>query len=128
MSLTGMLLLSFTTGSAIPAAAPQRGPDAHVIRRKRGDIVDFSDAPRIYPGDSRARYVPPVRNWKYRPVSLGERLAAPFYGASYVIATPARLQLPPARGDRRWIRYGDDILLVNIRSGRVLQVLAGRYH
>ena len=28
---------------------------------------------------------------------------------------------------QRWVRYGDDLLLVNLRTGRVLQVVHNRY-
>jgi Ni/Co efflux regulator RcnB len=33
----------------------------------------------------------------------------------YHLRAPARWQ--------RWVRYGDDLLLVNIRTGRVLEVI-----
>ena len=113
---------------AAPAAASvQSAPDAHTIRRERGDIIEFDKGVRIYPGDPRASYVAPYRGWKYRPVRAGERLRAPFYRPSYVIAEPGRYGLAVARGERRWIRYGDDILLVDIQAGRVLKVLPGRY-
>lgn len=123
--MTGIVALGLLALSAPGSVQP--APDAHVIRRERGDIIDFSDARRIYPGDPRAAYVAPVAGWRYRLLGAGERLAPLFYGPAYVIADPARFGLRARGGKRRWIRYGDDLLLVNIGSGRVLQVRAGRY-
>jgi Ni/Co efflux regulator RcnB len=37
-------------------------------------------------------------------------------------------RLRPATRNQRWIRYGNDILLVNVRNGRVLQVIRNRYY
>ena len=41
------------------------------------------------------------------------------YGG-YGIRAPGRYQ--------RWIRYGDDLLLVNVRNGRVVRILPGGYY
>ena len=75
-------------------------------------------------GASRNRYVAPVRNWNYRRVSVGYRLQPAFYGSRYYINDYGayNLQAPHGRW-LRWIRYGDDLLLVNIRTGRVLNVV-----
>jgi len=128
MRVSGLTASILIVATAVPAAASvQSAPDAHMIRRERGDIIDFSKGPRIYPGDRRGVYVAPLPGWRYRPVRAGDRLRPPFYGPAYVIADVSRYGLPAARGERRWIRYGDDLLLVNVRSGRVLKVLAGRY-
>ncbi len=73
---------------------------------------------------ARSAYVAPVRNWSYRPVTVGYRLQPNFYGSRYYITDYAtyHLQAPHNRW-LRWIRYGNDLLLVNIRTGRVLQVI-----
>jgi Ni/Co efflux regulator RcnB len=39
-----------------------------------------------------------------------------------VIADPYRYRLPRATGPNRWVRYGNDVLLVNGRTGRVVTV------
>jgi Ni/Co efflux regulator RcnB len=72
----------------------------------------------------RTAYVAPVRNWTYRPVTVGYRLQPSFYGSNYYISDYGayHLQAPHNRW-LRWIRYGNDLLLVNIRTGRVLQVI-----
>ena len=74
--------------------------------------------------NGRNRYVAPIRNWNYRRVSVGYRLQPAFYGSRYYINDYGayNLQAPHGRW-LRWIRYGDDLLLVNIRTGRVLNVV-----
>ena len=68
------------------------------------------------------RYIGPERGWRYRPVAVGHRFDPAFYGSRYVIADPYRYRLPPVRGFNRWVRYGNDVVLVDARSGRVLEV------
>lgn len=85
---------------------------------------DFSRASR----HARAMYVAPVRHWTYRPVRVGYRLDPAFYGSRYYIDNYGmyHLQAPHSRW-LRWIRYGNDLLLVNIRTGRVLDVVHYRF-
>ena len=66
-------------------------------------------------------YVGP-RGYRYRPVAVGYRLQPAYYGSRYVIADPYRYRLPRATGVNRWVRYGNDVLLVNSRNGRVVTV------
>jgi len=73
-------------------------------------------------------YVAPVRNWSYRPVTVGYRLQPAFYGSNYYISDYGAYHLQAPRNRfLRWIRYGNDLLLVNIRTGRVLQVIHYRF-
>lgn len=69
-------------------------------------------------------YVAPMRHWTHRPVSVGYRLQAPFYGSRYYITDYSMydLQAPHSRW-LRWIRYGNDLVLVNVRTGRVMDVV-----
>lgn len=120
---TSSLILAGLAGALATAAAP-RGPDSHNIRHIRGDIlvVDGNlEQDRVTP------YAAPYPGWRYRALRRGERLHSRFYAARYVIADPARHRLPAAAGSRRWIRYGNDAVLVDLRGGRVLRVLAGRF-
>jgi Ni/Co efflux regulator RcnB len=66
-------------------------------------------------------YVGP-RGWRYRAVTPGYQLQPSFYGQRYLIADPYRYRLPRATGLNRWVRYGNDVLLVNGRTGRVVTV------
>lgn len=73
------------------------------------------------------RYYAP-RGLAYRPVTSGVVLNRGFYGQRYVIANPYRYRLPAATGVQRWVRYGNDVLLVNTRNGRVLEVIRGFFY
>jgi Ni/Co efflux regulator RcnB len=75
----------------------------------------------------RSRYVAPYRGWTYRSVRPGYRLQRGFYGSRYIVSNYGRYRLGAPGYNRRWIRYGDDLVLVNIRNGRVIQVIRNRY-
>lgn len=107
-----------------------RDGDRREIRDERRDL---REARREYREDWRdyrrnhrdvyhmPRYVGP-RGYAYRPVSVGHRFKPAYYDRRYVIADPWRYRLPRPDGFRRWVRYGDDVVLVNVRNGRVLEV------
>lgn len=90
------------------------------LREDRRDMRQAGNSPRV-------AYVAPVRGWRYRPVTTGYRLQPAFYGSRYVIANPVQYRLPVAARNQQWIRYGDDLVLVNVRNGRVIQAVRGRY-
>lgn len=98
-------------------AFSQRGPDAHVVRQPRGDVLVV-----VSPS---APYSAPHAGWTYKPLKAGARLQPIFYTSRYVVIAPRGV--PPARGRQRWIRYGDDLLLVDTRGGRVARVVSGGY-
>jgi Ni/Co efflux regulator RcnB len=77
--------------------------------------------------DGYRSYTAPVHNWSYRPVIVGFQLQPSFYGSRYYVNDYGAFQLRAPGRYQRWIRYGDDVLLMNVRTGRVLQVLPGRY-
>ena len=68
-----------------------------------------------------------VRNWRYRPLNIGYQLQPSFYGSRYYVSDYNMYQLRAPGRYQRWIRYGDDLLLVNTRNGRVIQVVHNRY-
>ena len=86
--------------------------DRQDLRRDRGDIRH-----------NHVAYVAPYRHWTYRPVTIGYRLQPSFYGPRYYISDYGTYGLRAPGRWQRWIRYGNDLLLVNIRSGRVLSVI-----
>lgn len=102
------------------------------VRDERRDVQgarqELREDRRDYRQDNRrTAYVAPVRGWNYRPINTGYRLQPAFYGQRYFIANPVQYRLPAAQRNQRWIRYGDDLVLVNVRNGRVIQVVRGRY-
>ncbi|WP_294394598.1 RcnB family protein [uncultured Sphingomonas sp.] len=72
----------------------------------------------------RHRYVAP-RSWGYgyRPFGRGAYLQSFFYAPSYWLADPWAYRLPPVSGPYRWVRYYDDVLLVDVQSGEVVDVI-----
>ncbi len=69
------------------------------------------------------RYYSPYNSWSYRRLSVGFFLDSLFYSNRYWINDPWQYRLPAADGPYRWVRYYDDILLVNIYTGEVVDVI-----
>lgn len=150
------ILMGLMAAVAIPAAAPaqSRGEirrDRQDVREEREELrdaqrygdrrdvqeqrEDLREARRELREDQRDRrdrrrsqYVAPYRDWRYSTVRPGYQLRPNFYSQRYVIVNPGVYRVRPAARNQRWIRYGNDLLLVNVRNGRVLQVLRNRYY
>lgn len=107
----------------------RRYGDRQDVRRERRDLQDARQELREDRRDRRqvTRYAAPYRNWNYRPVRVGFQLRPLFYSQRYYIGNPYHYQLPRAGRFQQWIRYGDDLVLVNVRTGRVIRVLHNRY-
>ena len=59
----------------------------------------------------------------YNRFSIGFRLGSPLYSSRYWIADPWAYRLPPAYAGTRWVRYYDDVLLVDLYTGEVVDVI-----
>ena len=46
-----------------------------------------------------------------------------FFGQDYWLDDPYAYRLPPAYGSYRWVRYYNDAVLVDLRSGMVVDVV-----
>ncbi|MGQ0558778.1 MAG: RcnB family protein [Sphingosinicella sp.] len=68
-------------------------------------------------------YYSPYRNHRYSRFSIGFYLDPGFYGRNYWVNDPWYYRLPPAPPGTQWIRYYDDVLLVDIYSGYVIDVI-----
>ncbi|GAA4769476.1 hypothetical protein GCM10023219_14710 [Stakelama sediminis] len=91
-------------------------------RETREDWRDYRRTHRdVY---RRPAYVGP-HGYRYRPVAVGYRFAAPYYARRYWISDWATYRLPRPAAYHRWVRYGNDAVLVNMRTGRVLRVYTG---
>lgn len=91
-------------------------------RNRRGD----GDRGWSYRGEDHSRFhVPPYRypyNWGYRSWRVGERLPYLFLSDSYYIDFgPYGLPRPPY--GYRWVRFGPDVLLVNVYTGEIVDVV-----
>ena len=69
------------------------------------------------------RYYSPYRGHNYSRISIGFSLGSGYYGSRYWINDPWQYRLPAAYGPYRWVRYYDDVLLVDLRNGRVVDVI-----
>lgn len=68
-------------------------------------------------------YYSPYRNWSYSRFSIGLFLEPLFYSNRYWIGDPWQYRLPPAAYGTQWVRYYNDVLLVDIYTGEVLDVI-----
>ncbi|HTT85580.1 MAG TPA: RcnB family protein [Rhizomicrobium sp.] len=68
------------------------------------------------------------RGYSYRHWSVGQRLPAIFLGASYFYDNvgPLGLEIPPP--GYRWVRYGPDLILVNLATGDIEEVAYGVFY
>ncbi len=73
---------------------------------------------------ARGNWNAPFRYQTFRP---GLAIGRPFYAQRYWIAHPGRYRLPPARVNQRWVRHYNDVLLVDYRRGRVIDVIRNFY-
>lgn len=110
--------------------AYRRGAPPHVIRDERRDVrearqayrEDWRDWRRDHRNDyRRPAYVGP-RGYTYRPVAVGYRFQPTYYGRNYWVNDWQRYRLSAPGANRRWVRYGNDVVLVDTRSGRVAAV------
>ena len=126
------VLFAAMAAVAIPGAATAQhhhDRDRHESRYDRHDRHHSDRHGDRYRSHHRrhASYAAPYRNWRYRPVSVGYRLDRAYYSPRYYISDYGYYGLRAPRPWERWIRYGDDLLLVNLRTGRVLNVIHYRY-
>lgn len=68
-------------------------------------------------------YYSPYRSYSYRRLGIGYTLDSLFFGSRYWINDPWQYRLPEVYGPYRWVRYYDDVLLVDIYSGQVVDVI-----
>ena len=102
--------------------------DSHVARWDRNWRNNNRYDWRSYRNSNRVvfrigTYYSPYRSYSYRRLSSGFYLDSLFYGNRYWINDPWQYRLPAVYGPYRWVRYYDDVLLVDIYSGQVVDVI-----
>lgn len=80
-----------------------------------------------FEGGHHRAYAAPNRNWRYRRLPVGYRLGPEYYAPRYVISNYGYYGLRAPGRFLRWVQYGPDLLLVDIRNGRVVEVIPGRF-
>lgn len=89
---------------------------------------DWSGYRRGHPQAYRiGTYYAPYRGYGYRRLGIGFVLNSLFFADRYWINDPWDYRLPEVYGPYRWVRYYDDALLVDIYSGRVVDVIYGLF-
>jgi hypothetical protein len=74
-------------------------------------------APFVYP-----------RGWAYRRWAIGAVLPPLFLAPAYYYSGWAALGLPPPQPGFQWVRYGPDLLLVNVTTGQVVDTVYGAFY
>ena len=69
------------------------------------------------------RYYAPYRAHRYNRLSIGFYLDSLFFSSRYYINDPWSYRLPEVYGPYRWVRYYDDVVLVDIYTGEVVDVI-----
>lgn len=91
-------------------------------RELREDWRDYKRAhPKVY---KRGAYVGP-RGYRYRPVAVGYRFAPEYRASRYWINDYGIYRLPAPRAHARWIRYGNDAVLIDARTGAAITIYTG---
>lgn len=62
-------------------------------------------------------------SYGYRRLGIGVYLDRVFYAPGYWINDPWAYRLPRAYGSLRWVRYYKDVILVDLRNGRIVDVI-----
>jgi len=68
------------------------------------------------------------RGWNYRRWAIGARLPPILFGPSYFYTGWAALGLAAPLPGYQWVRFGPDLLLVNVRTGEVEDVIYGAFY
>jgi hypothetical protein len=85
------------------------------------NFVDYRRANRfVYrPGP----YFAPYRAHRYNRFQTGFFLDSLFFQPRFFINDPINYRLPPVYGPYQWVRYYDDVMLVDIYTGEVVDVI-----
>ena len=68
-------------------------------------------------------YYSPYRGYGYNRFDIGFFLEPLFFSRNYWIGDPWQYRLPPAPPGTQWIRYYNDVLLVDVYSGEVIDAI-----
>jgi Ni/Co efflux regulator RcnB len=66
--------------------------------------------------------------YAYRRWSVGQSLPQLLFSAAYYFTDYAALGIDPPPYGYQWVRYGPDVVLVNIRTGEILDVINGAFY
>lgn len=100
--------------------------DRQDLRQDRQEVRgDWRDYRRAHPDFYRNGAYAAPRGYRYRPVTVGYRFEPTYYGRNYWVTDYNRYHLARPGYGQQWVRYGNDVVLINLRSGRVATVFNG---
>jgi hypothetical protein len=102
-------------GAQVPSPGPHEAR-APLIYRGR-PINRVHAAPFVYP-----------RGWGYRRWAVGAVLPPLFLTGAYFFSDWAALGLAPPEPGFQWVRYGADLLLVDMTTGEIVDVIYGVFY
>ena len=113
---------------------PVARPPAHRPPAARPPV--HRPRPPHRPGAGRPPHFRPIHRpvfhyphgWAYRRWAIGVVLPRLFLSNSYYFDNYADLDLGPPPYGYRWVRYGPDLLMVNVRTGRIADVIYGAFY
>ncbi len=101
-----------------PMAGPHPGGPPRAQFTFHGhDFNRVHSAPFVYP-----------HGWEYRRWAVGAALPPLFLAPAYYYADWAALGLAPPQPGFQWVRYGPDLLLVNITTGEVVDTIYDAFY
>ncbi|WP_411341783.1 hypothetical protein V6U71_08205 [Sphingopyxis sp. J-6] len=107
----------------------QRYGDRGDVRNARHDVrdarKDLRESQRDWRRDTRYQnYRAPFR---YQSFRVGSTLRSSYYAPAYRPAWDSRWGVPRANRNLTYVRHYNDLLLVNVRSGKVIQVYRNHF-
>ena len=99
-----------------PLAGPH-GPGAGTFTYRGHPFNRVHLSPFVYP-----------HGWSYRLWAVGAILPPLFLAREYWYADWAALGVPPPPPGDQWVRYGPDLLLVDVTTGQVVEVVPGVFY
>ena len=101
-----------------PMAGPHPGGPPRAQFTFHGhDFNRIHGAPFVYP-----------HGWEYRRWAVGAALPPLFLAPAYYYTDWAALGLAPPEPGFQWVRYGPDLLLVNIATGQVVDTVYDAFY
>lgn len=122
---TGRAGPGFRSGASprVSGAAAFRAANGRPFRSQRGF---YSYGGRRYARFSAGVYAWPY-GYGYTPYYVGAFLPSVFWNPDYYITDYALYDLAPPPPDFEWIRYGPDLLLINVQTGQIAQSIPGAF-
>jgi hypothetical protein len=110
-----------------PHPGPGPGPHGAFIAEPRFGPGQFSFRGRMIGRLHLNPFIYPP-GWGYQRWAVGGILPPVFLAPAYYYADWAALGLPPPQEGYQWVRYGPDLLLVDVATGQVVDVAYGVFY